>query len=192
MKSQGILKTILSGNPDNNLCVFCRADDVVAANNDTDDSWTTKTSSSGSRNSPLEPLLDCSSSIPDQTIGLAKVPVDTMLQEQVRPAIIEDIFSSAGDSPFMDFGVGAVVTNVSSSIEQTDSQGDNKGDNTDLLQAVSNGFNVLQVTDSEDQVNGGVVSGESGHAVTESLEGADGADDGIKGHSMSEQELCDC
>ena len=163
----------------------------MVGNNDTDDSWTTKSSSSsaGSRNSPLEAILEGSSIKPDPII-IQENPSEETREDKVMPAVIDDIFSQAGDSPFMSYD------NVSSvGSEQIDNQGDNKRSDysgfCDMVQSASNELSGMQVTDNGDKVNGDIVSSEMPHTEGESEETED-IDGGIKGHVMSEQEMVDC
>ena len=68
---------------------------------DTDDSWTTKSSSSGSRNSPLETVID--SNKPTGEVTNTQTVPDNALQgdiQDVQPSVVGDVFSQATGDVF--------------------------------------------------------------------------------------------
>lgn len=158
-------------------------------NNDTDDSWTTKSSSSGSRSSPLEAVLEGSKTALDPPAVTQTVSED-FIHGGVEPAVVGDIFSQAGDSPFM------VYDNVNSkdlSKNQVDSIGQ-AGDAarlSDIVKSVSDGISDLTVQ-SEDKVNCDIVHSQTPELEVGAREQEDDIDDGIKEHGMTEQEMVDC
>ena len=174
------------------MMFFSGGDEGVVVNNDTDDSWTTKSSSSGgSRNSPLEAVLQGSNNQPDLTN--TQTPIEE-LQGEVRPAVVDDIFSQAGDSPFMTFDTGVSKSKHREQDDNQDSQ-EYKSDAiglSDIVKSVSNGVSSLTVQSSEEKVNGDSIPSESTGDAIGSEEQEDDLDGGIKEHGMTEQEMVDC
>ena len=111
---------------------------------------------------------------------------EDLLQGEVKPAVVGDIFSQAGDSPFMVFD-NTKDLKKDKSVEQTS----DAMELSDTVKSVLNGVGELTIA-SEDKVNGDVLPAESQESAVVSQEQEDDADVGIREHGMTEQEMVDC
>ena len=195
----------------------------MAAQIDTDDSWTTKSSSSGSRDSPLEALTGGSKTAGE--ITNTETVADNVLQGGIQPAVIGDFFSQAAEEGMfsqgggdfsqtdaalyshaasdMDFGAGGDIFSQAgdSPFMVFDNAKDLKkgrspeptGDGLELsetVKSVLNGVGELTI-DSENKSNSDInASGST--AVSKDIEDDGDVDDGIREHGMTEKEMVDC
>ena len=197
----------------------------MAAQIDTDDSWTTKSSSSGSRDSPLEAVIGGSKTAGE--ITNTETVADNMLQGGIQPAVIGDVFSQAAEEGMfsqgggdvsqtdaalfsraagdMDFGAGGGGDIFSQAGDSPFMVFDNAkdlkkgrspeptGDGLELsetVKSVLNGVGELTI-DSENKSNG-EINASGSTAVSKDIEDDGDVDDGIREHGMTEKEMVDC